>query len=66
MESQPKNPEFRNNPENFHPRTVFVVISVLRLIVIFIVGKCNNTYMVLLASSLFEAAARLKVTVTRR
>ena len=19
MESQPKNPEFRNNPENFHP-----------------------------------------------
>ena len=21
MESQPKNPEFRNNPENFHPWT---------------------------------------------
>ena len=20
MESQPQNPEFRNNPENFHPR----------------------------------------------
>ena len=22
MESQPQNPEFRNNPENFHPCTV--------------------------------------------
>ena len=22
MESQPQNPEFRNNPENFHPSTV--------------------------------------------
>ena len=64
MESQPQNPEFKNNPESFHPCTV--VISVLRLIVIFTVGKCNKTYMVLLASSLFEAAARLNVTVTRR
>ena len=23
MESQPQNPEFRNNPENFHPWSVF-------------------------------------------
>ena len=23
MESQPQNPEFRNNPENFHPRKSF-------------------------------------------
>ena len=23
MESQPKNPEFRNNPEKFHPWTCF-------------------------------------------
>ena len=23
MESQPQNPEFRNNPENFHDYTVF-------------------------------------------
>ena len=22
MESQPQNPEFRNNPENFHPCTI--------------------------------------------
>ena len=64
MESQPQNPEFRNNPENFHPCTV--VISVLRLIVIFTVAKYNKTYIVLLTSSLFEAAARLKVTATRR
>ena len=25
MESQPQNPEFRNNPENFHP-CIYVVI----------------------------------------
>ena len=24
MESQPQNPEFRNNPENFHPCMYFV------------------------------------------
>ena len=24
MESQPQNPEFRNNPENFHPCTISV------------------------------------------
>ena len=24
MESQPKNPEFRNNPENFHPWELLV------------------------------------------
>ena len=23
MESQPQNPEFRNNPENFYPRTFY-------------------------------------------
>ena len=23
MESQPQNPEFRNNPENFHPMGVY-------------------------------------------
>ena len=26
MESQPQNPEFRNNPENFHPRKGLMVI----------------------------------------
>ena len=26
MESQPQNPEFRNNPENFHPSS-FAIIS---------------------------------------
>ena len=25
MESPPQNPEFRNNPENFHPWTVYKV-----------------------------------------
>ena len=24
MESQPQNPEFRNNPENFHPCIIFL------------------------------------------
>ena len=24
MESQPQNPEFRNNPENFHPSNIHV------------------------------------------
>ena len=24
MESQPQNPEFRNNPENFHPCTIIM------------------------------------------
>ena len=24
MESQPQNPEFRNNPENFHPCVCFI------------------------------------------
>ena len=27
MESQPKNPEFRNNPENFHPQVMEWVSS---------------------------------------
>ena len=29
MESQPQNPEFRNNPENFHPCGVYSEILVL-------------------------------------
>ena len=33
MESQPQNPEFRNNPENFHPCISY--ISVLILIKLF-------------------------------
>ena len=24
MESQPQNPKFRNNPENFHPCTLYI------------------------------------------
>ena len=29
MESQPQNPEFRNNPENFHPcYSLFVVAAI--------------------------------------
>ena len=27
MESQPQNPELRNNPENFHPCTILVICS---------------------------------------
>ena len=28
MESQPQNPEFRNNPENFHPCfTITLIVS---------------------------------------
>ena len=27
MESQPQNPEFRNNPENFHPGKSFYKIN---------------------------------------
>ena len=26
MESQPQNPEFRNNPENFHPCTINITV----------------------------------------
>ena len=26
MESQPQNPEFRNNPENFHPCSPFIML----------------------------------------
>ena len=26
MESQPQNPEFKNNPENFHPCITFLVL----------------------------------------
>ena len=29
MESQPQNPEFRNNPENFHPCLLKSIISKL-------------------------------------
>ena len=28
MESQPQNPEFRNNPENFHPCILYYYIQV--------------------------------------
>ena len=33
MESQPQNPEFRNNPENFHPciRCMFFLLLFLTL-----------------------------------
>ena len=27
MESQPQNPDFRNNPENFHPYVAIVTIT---------------------------------------
>ena len=27
MESQPQNPEFRNNPENFHPCTCVILLT---------------------------------------
>ena len=29
MESQPQNPEFRNNPENFHPCAYTYVIPII-------------------------------------
>ena len=35
MESQPQNPEFRINPENFHPCIYFFVFQFL---------KCNALY----------------------
>ena len=28
MESQPQNPEFRNNPENFHPCVHFDTVNI--------------------------------------
>ena len=28
MESQPQNPEFRNNPENFHPWVCYLIYSI--------------------------------------
>ena len=31
MKSQPKNPEFRNNPENFHPYTQCAPIGACQL-----------------------------------
>ena len=31
MESQPQNPEFRNNPENFHPKNVTRAFPVLKI-----------------------------------
>ena len=45
MESQPQNPEFRNNPENFHPclRIAIVNIVLLRL--------CMNVLTMLTAES---------------
>ena len=45
MESQPQNPEFRNNPENFHPclRKAIVNIVLLRL--------CMNALTMLIAES---------------
>ena len=33
MESQPQNPEFRNNPENFHPcslKNIIIIIKIIR------------------------------------
>ena len=30
MESQPQNPEFRNNPENFHPYLLEVSVRLLK------------------------------------
>ena len=38
MESQPQNPEFRINPENFHPCTLNLVAAVLPLILV-----CNSS-----------------------
>ena len=35
MESQPKNPEFRNNPENFHP-CVYLISSSKGMLSVFI------------------------------
>ena len=31
MESQPQNPEFRNNPENVHPRFIRVLYQTIDL-----------------------------------
>ena len=28
MESQPQNPEFRNNPESFHPWTLGIILFI--------------------------------------
>ena len=28
MESQPQNPEFRINPENFHPRVWYLIVLI--------------------------------------
>ena len=34
MESQPRNPEFRNNPENFHPCNYFIPPSSVETLLI--------------------------------
>ena len=32
MESQPQNPEFRNNPENFHPCRNIIMLKEVHLV----------------------------------
>ena len=39
MESQPQNPEFRNNPENFHPCTTLLVTLIMEICSIPVVSK---------------------------
>ena len=52
MESQPQNPEFRNNPENFHPcilpgPSLFVKVLVYRFPVYKGLNKVHTGYVLI-------------------
>ena len=44
MESQPQNPELRNNPENFHPCDQVNKKSLLKSFLMLHTGKTSNHY----------------------
>ena len=55
MESRPQNPEFRNNPENFHPCTVPPASLTMRPILF-----TNYSYMGRTKTSLFLGQIKKK------
>ena len=52
MESQPQNPEFRNNPENFHP----CKLEILKFFYHQFQGKLDLT------DTLYHSTRRIKLT----
>ena len=62
MESQPHNPDFRNNPENFHPyeyECLLIAYSVFNefKFVSFVVVSCFGIFLFFIANS-----AKIKIT----